>query len=114
MADQQPLGDNPPSDAKPKKSMTNYMVIWAPVPEEDDERKWREIGFYKAHSQEAAKTAARDDKESGHHSQLRDVAASRGFQIRAIAESSWPEDDEVHTMEQPPPDWGVKKLKGGS
>lgn len=94
-------GGQPPLEP-PKGNPTNYMVLWAPVPDEGDPLKWRELGWYEAHSAESAKVKGRDDKESGAYGQMLDIAGptGRGFVMRAIAERSWPtEPGEVFVQE---------------
>lgn len=88
------MGQQSQIEDPPKGEQTKYMILWAPVPDEGDPLKWREIGWYEAHSTEAAKLKARDDKDSGCYGQMLDVAgpANRGFVMRAIAGRSWTEE----------------------
>lgn len=75
----------------PGGDRTRYMILWAPKPDEEEKPKWREVGWYTSHSPEAAKLAAREDKDSGSYGELLDVAAHHGFLMRAVATRSWPE-----------------------
>lgn len=82
--------------AKAADDRTRYMVLWAKVPQEDDhEYRWLELGWYKAHSQAAARKAAGFDEESGQHGRIVDAAKQGPVQLRAIPESSWPQDVEA-------------------
>ena len=87
-------GGQLPVDPPKAGDKTNYMILWAPVPDEGEPLKWREIGWYEAHSMDAAKLAAREDTDSGVYGQLLDVArpGNRGFVLRAVASRAWPEE----------------------
>lgn len=78
------------SSGAPKKR-TRYVVLWAKVPAEDDDRPpaYREIGRYAAHSGQDARRQAVNDEQSGVHAQLQDAAKDEGVLLRSSPEGSW-------------------------
>lgn len=104
-------GGQPPLEAGKSGQRTSYMVLWAPVPDEGEPLKWREIKKYEAYSAEAAKGAARDDTESGQHGAMLDVAKGRGFKLRAISDRGWPDDaGDTYIQETT---WSTRASDGG-
>lgn len=125
--DTKPRGDggaqlpvDPPTDPPAKgdgkrksrpAELTAYMVLWAPKPDEGDPIKWREVGWYHAHHANGAEQHARTDQDSGHYGAMLDAGKQRGVYLRAIAKRSWPDAVELHTVQQPPPEWMVGGVK---
>lgn len=109
---QPPTAATPPVEPESKEP-TSYMVLWAARPDDPEEDlRWREIGWYEAHSAGAAALRARSDEQSGAYAQMFDAGQRNGVKVRAIAKRSWPDDVETHAIALRP-EWSTDQ-KGDS
>lgn len=115
---QEALGDGGADEAQPtrKQAPTEYLVLWAKLPDPDDERNADDDGRrFRIHSSGIHKATNRDtvkrkiwlDEEAPEHRAIHDAAADHGVEIRPIPVRNFGDyDDVVRTITQTRDVWG--------
>lgn len=99
-ADQGQLGNGDVKSAgaeegKSTDNRTDYMVLYAPVPEDPEHRpRYREAGYVRAHDGDHVKRLIRVDEDNPlpreHLAAIADAAERNGVLIRSVPIRSWP------------------------